>query len=107
MLSTITIFRGIARRDELLRRAQAGETLLAATLEGIADGVIVTDAKGRITFINPVAQKLTGWSDAEAKGVPINRVFQIVNETTRAGSTFFVALPAVEEEVGKPTAAAG
>ncbi|HLJ48529.1 MAG TPA: CHASE3 domain-containing protein [Bryobacteraceae bacterium] len=83
VLSTIAIFRGIARRDELFRRAFAGETLLATTLAGIADGVIATDADGRITFINPVAQKLTGWGEAEANGSPINRVFQIVNETTR------------------------
>ena len=84
VLSTVTIFRGMARRDELFAKAYAGEKLLATTLSSIADGVIATDAQARITFINAVAQKLTGWSEAEATGVPISRVFEIVNETTRA-----------------------
>lgn len=84
VLSTVTIFSGMARRDELFGKAYAGEKLLGTTLSSIADGVIATDAQARITFINAVAQKLTGWSEAEATGVPISRVFEIVNETTRA-----------------------
>jgi PAS domain S-box-containing protein len=84
VFSTITIVRGMARRDELFSQAYAGEKLLAATLEGIADGVIATDAEGRITFINPVAQKLTGWSEPEAVARSIQEVFAIVNESTRA-----------------------
>jgi PAS domain S-box-containing protein len=84
VLSTITIFRGMARRDELFSKAYGGEKLLATTLASIADGVIATDAQGSISFINPVAQKLTGWSETEASGIPISRIFVIVNETTRA-----------------------
>ncbi|HMJ60148.1 MAG TPA: CHASE3 domain-containing protein [Bryobacteraceae bacterium] len=81
--STITIFRGMRRRDELFSQAHAGEKLLAATLSGIADGVIATDAQGRITFINPVAERLTGWNEQDALGIAITQVFLIVNETTR------------------------
>ena len=84
VLATITIFRGMERRDELFRQARAGEKLLATTLAGIADGVIATDANGRVTFINPVALRLTGWNEGDAVGTPITDVFAIVNETTRA-----------------------
>ena len=59
------------------------QQLLQATLAGIGDGVIATDAAGRITFLNPVACQLTGWSRQEAQGQPLDVVFQIVNEHTR------------------------
>src|SRR5579871_646190 len=84
VVSTVTIFSGMSRRDELFRQAYAGEKLLATTLSAIADGVIATDRYGRITFINPVAVRLTGWSEQEARGAEFEKVFQIVNETTRA-----------------------
>jgi PAS domain S-box-containing protein len=53
------------------------------TLLGIGDGVIATDAQGRVILLNPVAQALTGWSQAEAAGRPVAEVFRIVNEHTR------------------------
>ncbi|HBA54503.1 MAG TPA: hypothetical protein DCZ04_08635, partial [Syntrophorhabdus aromaticivorans] len=53
------------------------------TLTSIGDAVIATDASGRITFMNPAAANLTGWTQAEALGQPIGRVFQIINELTR------------------------
>ncbi|MFA8019585.1 PAS domain S-box protein [Bremerella cremea] len=56
--------------------------LLQVTLESIGDAVITTDANGRVVFLNPVAQKLTGWSNEQAHGQPLETVFQIVNETT-------------------------
>lgn len=58
--------------------------LLQATLSSIGDGVIATDAAGRVTFLNGIAQTLTGWTDAEAAGVELSKVFHIVNEETRA-----------------------
>lgn len=66
--------------DELLYQKQQE---MEVTLASIGDGVIVTDAEQIITFINAVAQKLTGWSEAEAVGKPISEVFRIVNEDTR------------------------
>jgi PAS domain S-box-containing protein len=56
--------------------------LLQVTLASIADGVIVTNLQGRITFINEVAQSLTGWSNHEALGQPCNRVFNAASEQT-------------------------
>ena len=53
------------------------------TLTSIGDGVISTDAAGRITFMNPVAEALTGWSLREAFDRPTTEVFNIINEQTR------------------------
>jgi PAS domain S-box-containing protein len=56
---------------------------LSTTLSSIGDAVITTDARGRITYLNPVAEKVTGWSTSEAAGVELDRVFRILNEETR------------------------
>jgi PAS domain S-box-containing protein len=56
---------------------------LRVTLASIGDAVIVTDAEGRVTFLNPVAAALTGWDAAEAEGRPLPEVFRIINEETR------------------------
>ena len=56
---------------------------LSVTLSSIADGVIATDAEGRIEFMNPVAEALTGWTSVEAEGKSIMQVFAVVDETTR------------------------
>ena len=57
--------------------------LLATTLASIGDGVIVTDTQSRVTFLNPEAERLTGWTNANAEGRPLSVVFRIVNERTR------------------------
>ncbi|MDP2821918.1 MAG: PAS domain S-box protein, partial [Sulfuritalea sp.] len=64
-----------ALRDEAER--------LAVTLSSIGDGVIATDLDGRVEFMNPVAETLTGWTAGEARGHSIQEVFAIINETTR------------------------
>ena len=50
------------------------------TLASIADGVIRTDAKGSIDYLNPVAQRLTGWRLAESYGRPLSSIYQVVDE---------------------------
>ncbi len=55
---------------------------LHITLRSIGDAVICTDAALRITFINPIAEQLTGWTMAEADGRPLATVFHVVDETT-------------------------
>jgi len=64
---------------EILRQ----KDLLAVTLSSIGDGVIVTDAQGRVTFLNGEAERLTGWSNRDAVGHPLPAVFHIINERTR------------------------
>lgn len=54
------------------------------TLKAIGDAVLVTDNQGRVELLNPVAEHLTGWSSAEACGLPLERVFDIINEETRS-----------------------
>lgn len=56
---------------------------LRTTLYSIGDGVITTDTKGLVTRLNPVAEKLTGWSLIEAKGKPLEEIFNIINADTR------------------------
>jgi PAS domain S-box-containing protein len=70
-----------AQRAEHAERRQREQ--LQVTLTSIGDGVIVTDTAGIVSFLNPVAQLLTGWTPEEAAGQPLERVFRIVNEETR------------------------
>lgn len=56
---------------------------LETTLNSIGDGVIATDDKGFVKFMNPVAEKLTGWDQKAATGKPLDKVFHIINEKTR------------------------
>jgi PAS domain S-box-containing protein len=56
--------------------------LLRVTLVSIADAVLATDAQGRLTFLNPAAQCLTGWTEDEARGQSVERIFQAVHEQT-------------------------
>ncbi|MDA8174353.1 MAG: PAS domain S-box protein [Nitrospiraceae bacterium] len=62
----------------------AKEQRWATTLESIGDAVIATDTEGRITFMNAVAEELTGWSLGMAEAKPVTGVFNIINEYTRA-----------------------
>jgi PAS domain S-box-containing protein len=77
----------LAREIAERRRAEAElhvqRESLRVTLASIGDGVIATDPEGRVTFMNPVAEALTGWSRDDALGMPLERVFRIVHEETR------------------------
>ncbi|MFO1484484.1 MAG: PAS domain S-box protein [Verrucomicrobiaceae bacterium] len=68
------------RADEALRLNREN---LDVTLRSIGDAVLATDAQRRITRMNSVAEKLTGWPEAEALGRPVDEVFRIINEETR------------------------
>lgn len=57
--------------------------LAIVTLESIGDAVITTNMQSEVTYLNPVAEKMTGWSKAEAMGRPILEIFRILNESTR------------------------
>ncbi len=71
----------VQERETALR---VSEKRWAVTLASIGDAVIATDTGGRVTFLNKVAELLTGWTMADAAGKPVQEVFRIVNEHTRA-----------------------
>jgi len=62
---------------------KADRALIYTTLKSIGDAVITTDSQGLITFLNPVAEKLTEWPLSEAIGKPIMQVFDIINDKTQ------------------------
>jgi PAS domain S-box-containing protein len=72
--------RALVAEREARVAAEKDEARLAVTLRSIGDAVIATDAWGRVTMLNPVAQDLTGWTEAEAMGELIEKVFVIVDE---------------------------
>jgi diguanylate cyclase (GGDEF)-like protein/PAS domain S-box-containing protein len=78
-----------ALAEDRQRRDQAEKSLFAekeraqVTLASIGDAVITTDVVGHIHFLNGVAEELTGWSNAEASGMPLDQVFHIISEVTR------------------------
>jgi len=79
--SLIIVFGEAARLGK--RRVTEQREVFRVTLRSIGDAVMTTDIEGRVTYINEVAESLTGWSHTEALGQPLERVFQIVNEVTR------------------------
>jgi PAS domain S-box-containing protein len=80
--SALIVGFGQATRAAQIRASERRE-LLRITLNSIGDAVITTDVDGRITYLNAVAESLTGWGRREALGRPLDRVFRIVNEQTR------------------------
>ncbi len=65
-------------KHRLEKKLKENERWLAATLKSIGDGVIATDDKGRVTFMNPMAELLTGWQQAEAMDKELAEVFNII-----------------------------
>jgi PAS domain S-box-containing protein len=76
------ILRERTLRERHSRELRAREEWFRVTLTSIGDAVIATDAEGRVTFLNPVAEALTGLSNADAMNEPIADVFPIFNEFT-------------------------
>lgn len=70
-------------RQQSDRKVRESQQWLQTTLSSIGDGVIATDMTGCITFMNPVAEMLTGWTQSDALGKPLDVVFNIINEITR------------------------
>ncbi|MBD2102062.1 hybrid sensor histidine kinase/response regulator [Leptolyngbya sp. FACHB-261] len=72
------------QRHQLERNLRASQEWFATTLGSIGDAVIATDTQGLVRFLNPMAEAMTGWSQAEALGTDLSKVFQITDETTGA-----------------------
>ncbi len=101
VIASVTISRELKRRREAEQALhQANESLerrvtertaelyasrewFRVTLNSIGDGVIATDTAGQVTYLNPIAEGLTGWARGEAAGHAITEVFDIVNQETR------------------------
>ncbi len=65
------------------KEIRESETLYRTTLHSIGDAVITTDRLGKIKFMNPLAEQLTGWKETDAIGCSIEQVFSIINEDSR------------------------
>ena len=76
-------FRDITARTKAEEEVRQQREWFQVTLRSIGDAVITTDIQGRVTFLNPIAERLTGWSSEEASGRPLKTVFNIINEETR------------------------
>ncbi len=69
-------------KHKMEQKVKEDEQRFYTTLKSIGDAVITTDVKGRITFLNSVAESLTGWKQKEALGKRVETVFRIVNAKT-------------------------
>jgi PAS domain S-box-containing protein len=78
-----TIFNDITESKQAEEALRASEQRWATTLTSIGDAVIATDVEGRITFMNRVAENLTGCTLEESAKKPLKKVFKIINENTR------------------------
>ncbi|MEA2690891.1 MAG: hypothetical protein QOJ16_278 [Acidobacteriota bacterium] len=67
--------------EEQMRALAAEKEAAQVTLASIGDGVLASDREGRVKYLNPVAERLTGWSGAEAAGRLVAEVFRLTDET--------------------------
>lgn len=83
----VGIVRDITERKQAEACIHAEKEALQATLnsigDAVGDAVVTTDARGHVTYLNPVAQRLTGCSNERAAGLPLQRVFRTVDEVSR------------------------
>ena len=77
------IARDITEQIEAHREVAEQRERLRVTLKSIGDAVIATDPDGTVTYMNPVAEQLTGWQNADAAGRPLETVFRLINEESR------------------------
>lgn len=78
---------GIGRDVSAIRQSQAQlqaeRQRIVATLESISDGIVTTGLDGRIDYLNPVASALTGWEPADALGLPVEQILQVLEPQSR------------------------
>jgi diguanylate cyclase (GGDEF)-like protein/PAS domain S-box-containing protein len=72
----------VVHTQRLQSKRQQAEELSRVTLRSIGDGVVTTDVAGRVKFLNPVAEQMTGWVQDEAQGLPLAQVLQLIDETS-------------------------
>ena len=89
----------ITQRKQMETDLARSRELLQVTLDSIADAVITTDTAGIVQWLNPVAERMTGWTKADAVGTPLADVFTIVDEETRASKPDPVAMCLARSEI--------
>lgn len=78
------LFRDVTERRQILDQLQGQRDLAEVTLASIGDGVITTNESGTIQYLNPVAERLTGWTLDEARGRSVGQVYRLEDEMTNA-----------------------
>ena len=103
ILGALAIVHDITERKQVEQLLFEEKERAQVTLKSIGDAVIATDADGRIDFLNPIAEELTGWSAGEARGRKLAEVFHIVNEETGEAEQDPVTLCLKEGRVIEPS----
>jgi PAS domain S-box-containing protein len=80
---SFSFVKDITKRKQAEESLRESEKLFRTTLYSIGDGVITCDTDRNIRHINKVAEDLTGWTEKEARGKPVQQIFRIINEQTR------------------------
>jgi diguanylate cyclase (GGDEF)-like protein/PAS domain S-box-containing protein len=80
---SLAVVQDVTLRRRAERELVEQHELMRVTLQSIGDAVITADASGLVSWLNPVAERMTGWLASEAVGRPLKYVFHIVNEETR------------------------
>ncbi len=70
----------------LVSRLSEQHELLRVTLQSVADGIVTTDAEGNVSLLNPVAERLTGWSTSEAQGRGLSEVLCVIADASVVAS---------------------
>jgi PAS domain S-box-containing protein len=83
LIGVVLVFRDVTDERRAEEAIAEQREWFATTLESIGDAVIATDVQGRVEFMNPIAEHLTGWRLSDAAGRKCGDVFRIVNEDTR------------------------
>jgi PAS domain S-box-containing protein len=80
-------------RHKMERKIQESEQWLNAVLNNIGEGVIAVDREQKVTFMNPIAESMTGWIQAEATDTLLDKVLHLIDETTQETLDLFSFLP--------------
>lgn len=83
LVGAVSVFADITHFKQVEEKLRVSEAWLSTTLRSIGDAVIATDTEGRVTFMNAVAQALTGWTITEAAGRDLAEVFRVLDKATR------------------------
>jgi PAS domain S-box-containing protein len=79
----LRVVRDVSAEQRAVEELRRSEERYRVTLSSIGDAVIATDTSGLVTYMNQVAEQLTGWSEREAHLQPLDKVFPLINEETR------------------------